>query len=181
MPGLAYAGTSFDASAGPPGADSAGPGGGVSADATTALTGLQKRIYHYVRARDDGASYLMAVPPWPAASPYIMATGQEVLSVGGFSGSVPEPTLARLQQLVRSGQLRFFLIVSGPGRSGAVGGGAQQQRIDRWVETACVNVPAKNYQGGSAGSAASGIRSLLGSAGPGTGGSITLYKCGKGS
>jgi hypothetical protein len=30
--------------------------------------------------------------------------------MGGFSGSVPEPTLARVRQPVASGQLRFFLL-----------------------------------------------------------------------
>jgi 4-amino-4-deoxy-L-arabinose transferase-like glycosyltransferase len=191
---VAYAGTSFDATAGPVGTASAGTasagtasagtnsaGGGVLASATTDLTSGQRRVYGYVSTHREGASYLLAVASWSAASPYIMATGQEVLSVGGFSGAVPEPTLARVRQLVLSGQLRFFLIVSGgPGLGrGATGAGAQQQQIDHWVEAACVRVPAKDYGGSSAASAAGGVRSR-GSAG-GTGGSVALYACGKGS
>ena len=30
--------------------------------------------------------------------------------MGGFSGSVPEPALARVQQPVGRGQLRFFML-----------------------------------------------------------------------
>src|SRR2546430_13684986 len=63
----------------------------------------------------------LAVSSWSEASAYILATGQEVMPMGGFSGSVPEPTLARVRQLVATGQLRFFLLggtggLGGPGR-----------------------------------------------------------------
>jgi 4-amino-4-deoxy-L-arabinose transferase-like glycosyltransferase len=51
----------------------------------------------------------MAVDSWESASPYILATGQEVMPMGGFSGSVPSPTLAAVKELVRTGQLKFFL------------------------------------------------------------------------
>ena len=65
--------------------------------------------------------------------------------MGGFSGSVPEPTLARVQQLVATGQLRFFLLggtggFGGPGRGGAGGTAAQ---VASWVESACAVVPAR--------------------------------------
>ena len=39
----------------------------------------------------------MAVSSWSEASPYILATGQEVMPMGGFSGTVPAPTLAGRQ------------------------------------------------------------------------------------
>jgi hypothetical protein len=47
------------------------------------------------------------VQSWTEASAYILATGQEVMPMGGFSGSVPEPTLTRVRQLVATGQLRL--------------------------------------------------------------------------
>ena len=68
--------------------------------------------------------------------------------MGGFSGSVPEPTLAQVKQLVATGQLRFFLLggaggFGGPGRGGA-GGTATQ--VASWVESACAAVPAQTTE-----------------------------------
>ena len=87
--------------------------------------------------------------------------------MGGFSGSVPEPTLARVRQLVASGQLRFFLLGGagfGPGGpGGGAGGPSQTEQIVSWVEGTCSVVPAQAY-GGAAGS------------GPG-GTAATLYEC----
>ena len=99
-----------------------GPGGGIFG--STSLTASQQQLYRYVSAHRDGAGYLLAVSSWSEASAYILATGQEVMPMGGFSGSVPEPTLARVKQLVATGQLRFFLLggaggFGGPGRGGA--------------------------------------------------------------
>ena len=93
----------------------------------------------------------MAVSSWSEASPYILSTGQEVMPMGGFSGSVPEPTLARVKQLVSSGQLRFFLLSStGSGFGGGGGGGSAVETVTSWVQSACRSVPAKEY-GSSAG------------------------------
>ena len=141
-----------------------GPGGGSALGGgifgSTSLTSGQQQLYRYVSAHRDGAGYLLAVSSWSQASAYILATGQEIMPMGGFSGSVPEPTLARVRQLVASGQLRFFLLggtggFGGPGRVGAGGTAAQ---VTNWVESACAVVPAAGYGG--------------------TSGSGTLYACG---
>jgi hypothetical protein len=83
------------------------------------------------------------------------------MPMGGFSGSVPSPTLAEAKQLVATGQLRFFLLggaggFGGQGRGGADGAAAQ---VASWVEAACAVVPAADY-------------------GATSGGSETLYACG---
>jgi 4-amino-4-deoxy-L-arabinose transferase-like glycosyltransferase len=117
----------------------------------------------------------MAVESWDTAAPYIVATGQEVMPMGGFSGTVPEPTLAQVQALVRSGQLRFFLL-DGTGAGGAgvagfgLGGrGSAAATIVAWVESgACAAVPATDYQ------TTTGTGGGLG--GPGPVGA-TLYEC----
>ena len=66
--------------------------------------------------------------------------------MGGFSGTVPSPTLSAVQHLVRTGQLKFFLI-SGTGTGGGFGGGggSTTTTIDAWVESACKVVPATDY------------------------------------
>ena len=145
--------------AGGPGGGAGGLGGGIFG--STSLTASQQQLYRYVSAHRDGAGYLLAVSSWSEASAYILATGQEVMPMGGFSGSVPEPTLARVRQLVATGQLRFFLLggtggFGGPGRGGAGGTAAQ---VTSWVESSCAVVPAQDY-------------------GAASGGTGTLYECG---
>ncbi len=135
-------------------AGGAGAAGGIQASATTTLTTAERQIYRYVSAHRDGAAYLLAVQSWTAASPYILATGQEVMPLGGFSGSVPSPTLAHFRALIKSGQLKYVLLggtSQGAGPSSA-SGGSQATAIASWVERSCKAVPAKDYGGGSASS-----------------------------
>jgi hypothetical protein len=76
--------------------------------------------------------------------------------MGGFSGSVPEPTLARVKDLVKTGQLKFFLLsgagggTGGGGFGGAGRGGSTASSIESWVRSNCQTVPAKDYAGSSA-------------------------------
>jgi len=138
----------------PGGGAGGGPGGagGGLFDTATTLTGSQLQLYRYLTAHRDGARYLFAVQGWTAGGPYILATGQAVLPMGGFSGSVPEPTLARVKQLVTTGQLRFFMLggggFAGPGGLGTQGGGETAQ-IEAWVESSChaVQVPGADSTG----------------------------------
>ena len=70
--------------------------------------------------------------------------------MGGFSGTVPSPTLSAVKYLVRTGQLRFFLI-SGTGAGAGIGsGGSTAATIDSWVESACTAVPTADYAGTAA-------------------------------
>ena len=163
-----YAGTSFDAVAGPYGRPFVSAiRGAVSAT----LGGVDRRIYAYVSAHRDGASYLMAAQDSGQASRYILATGQEVLALGGFSGLAPEPTLAHVQQLASSGRLRFFQLGGGPSGAAARGTSFERVKIISWVASSCRRVPAQDYGGASTASA----RPSLGAA---AGGPIALYQCG---
>jgi hypothetical protein len=155
-----FAGRAADGGVAPGGAG--GAGGGIGSSAATTLTSAEQRLYDYVSAHRDGASYLMAVGSWEEASPYILATGQEVMPMGGFSGTVPSPTLSAVKDLVRTGQLRFFLI-SGTGGGAGVGsgGGSTAATIDAWVESACKAVPATDYASATATSTASAVEGSL--------------------
>ena len=147
-----YAGTSFDASAGPPEGHGlftmfSGPVlGGVFGSSQT-LTPQTQAIYDYVSAHRDGAGYLLAVPSWTRTSRFILATGQEAMPLGGFSGTVRTPALARVQDLVRTGQLRFFWFgwFGGPGTGGADEGSGTVGAIVSWVRGACTQVPDSAY------------------------------------
>ena len=156
-----FPGTARGAGAGGAGAGGAG-GGGALSSATTTLTGGELKLYNYLKAHRDGAKYLLAVESWTEASPFIVATGQEVLPIGGFSGSVPSPTLASFKELVSTGQLKFILLngTGGTGGTGGIGGtglggqgggtSTQASAIATWVRSHCKTVPAKDYSEGSA-------------------------------
>jgi len=147
-----YAGTSFDASAGP--ADGhglftlfRGPVLGDAFGSSQTLTPQTQAIYDYVQAHSDGATYLLAVPSWTQASRFILASGHEAMPLGGFSGTVRTPTLARVQALVGTGQLRFFWFgwFGGVGTGGADLGAGTVGEIVTWVRGACTKVPAAAY------------------------------------
>jgi 4-amino-4-deoxy-L-arabinose transferase-like glycosyltransferase len=53
--------------------------------------------------------YLMATQTAALAAPFIYASGREVLPIGGFTGTIPEPTLATLEHLVRAGWVATVL------------------------------------------------------------------------
>ncbi|MGD0244305.1 MAG: glycosyltransferase family 39 protein [Streptosporangiaceae bacterium] len=53
--------------------------------------------------------YLMATQTAVLAAPFIWASGREVVPIGGFTGTIPEPTLATLQHLIRTGFVATFL------------------------------------------------------------------------
>jgi 4-amino-4-deoxy-L-arabinose transferase-like glycosyltransferase len=53
--------------------------------------------------------YLMATQTAVLAAPFLWASGREVVPVGGFTGTIPEPTLATLQGMIRDHLVGTFL------------------------------------------------------------------------
>jgi 4-amino-4-deoxy-L-arabinose transferase-like glycosyltransferase len=60
-----------------------------------------------------GAPYLMAVYTSAVASEFIVASGKEVLPIGGFTGSIPEPTISQLSTFIREGKFHLALLLGG--------------------------------------------------------------------
>ena len=52
---------------------------------------------------------LMATQSAALAAPFIWASGREVLPIGGFTGTMPDPTLAAIQSLIRASVVRTFI------------------------------------------------------------------------
>ena len=65
-----------------------------------------------------------------SAAPLQLASGTAVMSIGGFNGGDPAPTLAQFQQYVAAGQVRYFIGGGGFGGGGGNGSGSQ---ISSWV------------------------------------------------
>jgi 4-amino-4-deoxy-L-arabinose transferase-like glycosyltransferase len=55
---------------------------------------------------------LMATQTSALAAPFIYGSGQEVLPIGGFTGTIPEPSLASLQTMIA--QRDFHLVIQAP-------------------------------------------------------------------
>ena len=51
-----------------------------------------------------------------------LASDTTVMSIGGFSGSDPAPTLAQFQAYVAAGEVHYFVVGGGPGGGGPAGG-----------------------------------------------------------
>jgi 4-amino-4-deoxy-L-arabinose transferase-like glycosyltransferase len=75
-------------------------------------------------ARDLAATYTALL-----AAPFIFQSGQEVLPIGGFTGTIPEPTLNQLRQAIASGALH--LVISPPTTDARIA----------WIAAQCVRLP----------------------------------------
>ncbi|MBP2330945.1 4-amino-4-deoxy-L-arabinose transferase-like glycosyltransferase [Kibdelosporangium banguiense] len=114
------------------------PGGMRGGRDSGTLSADQQKILDYAKAHSAGAEITMAVEGGAqAASPYIIATDETVIGMGGFSGRDPAPSADQLSTWVREGKLKFVLS-GGPGRGGMRGG--QSSDRSTWVEENCKSV-----------------------------------------
>ncbi|MFA1547091.1 ArnT family glycosyltransferase [Actinomadura chokoriensis] len=114
---------------GGPGGFGGGPGG--QADA---------KLISYLEKNRGGATWLVAVSSAQEASSIILRTGQPVIAMGGFTGSDPAMTVAKLQRYVQDGKLRYIML---GGRMGP-GGGAGSD-VTAWVQKNGTPVSATEY------------------------------------
>jgi len=109
------------------GKTSAGVGGGVPSGAggaatSTALTDALKAT---------SSKWAAAVVGDQSAATLELATGKAVISIGGWSGTDPSPTLAQFEHDVATGQVRYLIASGGVAMGGGSAGVAAQ--ITKWV------------------------------------------------
>jgi 4-amino-4-deoxy-L-arabinose transferase-like glycosyltransferase len=107
-----------------PGGGPGGAGGGLGGNirVSSALRNLLTRDasrYTWVAATEGSEE----------AAPLELATGDPVMSIGGFNGTDPAPTLAQFQQLVARHEIHYYV---GRGAS-SFGGGSGSSAIATWV------------------------------------------------
>ncbi len=111
-----------------------GAGGGLGGGSTASVSGLVR----YLEAHQGSATYLVATTGSQSSASIIIASGRPVITIGGFNGGDPAPTLAQFEQLVATGQVRYVLVTGTGGVGGGIGGpgGGQgtSQAIDAWVD-----------------------------------------------
>lgn len=103
------------------------PAGGFGGEPDGALVA-------YLKANRGTAAWLVAVGSAQQASGLILATGEPVIAMGGFTGRDPAMTVARLQGLVASGRLRYVLT------GGGGGPGRGDSEVTAWVQRNCAAV-----------------------------------------
>jgi 4-amino-4-deoxy-L-arabinose transferase-like glycosyltransferase len=117
---------------GGPGGTAGGPGGtggpGGLLDASTPSATLTAML-----SADSGSySWIAAAVGAQTAAGYQLATGLPVMSLGGFNGSDPWPTLAAFQSYVAAHQVHYF--IGGGGFGGAAtSGSSATSEIASWV------------------------------------------------
>jgi 4-amino-4-deoxy-L-arabinose transferase-like glycosyltransferase len=101
-----------------------GPGGGLGGN-TTVSSALTKLL------QQDAASYrwVAATEGSTAAAPLELATGDAVMSIGGFNGTDPWPTLAVFKELVAKHEIHYYVTQG----SQSFGGGRGSSAIAEWV------------------------------------------------
>jgi 4-amino-4-deoxy-L-arabinose transferase-like glycosyltransferase len=99
-------------------------------------------LYAYLKAHRGSAEYLVAAFGSQSSAPIIIAIGEPVITIGGFNGGDPAPTLVQFERLVAQGKVRYVLI---PGGASGGGPGRGDSAISQWVNIHGTQVPASSY------------------------------------
>ena len=118
-------------------------GAGSSGTADRALT-------RYLTSHRGSAEYIVAAFGSQSSASIIIATGEPVITIGGFNGGDPAPTLTQFEHLVAEGKVRYVLVSSGGGPGGGAGGGpgggaGGTSSISTWVVAHGKEVPSSAY------------------------------------
>jgi 4-amino-4-deoxy-L-arabinose transferase-like glycosyltransferase len=71
---------------------------------------VDKALVNYLQQHQGGATYLVAVQTSSASVPLILATGEPVVTIGGYKSRDPVPTVSQLEELVATGRLQYVLL-----------------------------------------------------------------------
>ncbi|TPR45708.1 ArnT family glycosyltransferase [Apilactobacillus micheneri] len=118
-------------SAGPDLLTSNGNQGGIGSGS------VNNKLLKYLQKNQGNAKYLFATADSGTAAPYIIKTKKAVMAMGGFNGTDPAMTLSKFKQLVKSGQVKYYL---DGGKSGST-----NSSIVNWIKKHGKKVSAKTY------------------------------------
>lgn len=90
---------------------------------------VNAQLVNYTEKHQGRAKYLFATTDSNSASGYIIKTGKSVMAIGGYNGTDPTMTLSEFKQLVKTGQLKYFVMGnSSKATNGQIG------KIMSWVK-----------------------------------------------
>ncbi len=108
---------------------------------------LNEGLLAYLK-QNQTTGYLLAVSDYGTAAPYIVEAKQKIVILHGFQNSDPVYDSAKLEQLVRSGKVKYFLV----GGSGGAGGREGGSGLNAWIEEHGDVIDASEYGGSPAAS-----------------------------
>lgn len=127
MPAAARGATGQAPPGGTGGPGAGGVGGLLSgSESTTGITAL-------LQQDADLYTWTAATVGSNSAAGYQLASEEPVMSIGGFNGSDPSPTLEQFQEYVASGQVHWFISGGGAGPGASQGGSSTSAEITAWV------------------------------------------------
>jgi 4-amino-4-deoxy-L-arabinose transferase-like glycosyltransferase len=102
------------------------------ASGSAQMAELRQAIPH-LKSLQGSAPDLMATQSSALASAFIYTSGVETLPIGGFTGTIPSPTLSQLKADIRNGQFHLVLVLS-----------TSDPRLE-WIATHCRDLSSHTY------------------------------------
>lgn len=126
--------TGYDPIAGPVVLESRPPPAAIAALPTTTET--VEMLIPYLRAHRGSAHFLLAATDSRTAAPIALGSELPVITMGGFQGADPTPTVAEMEGLTRSGRLRYVLL-DGTRERPKTRAGHHPPTAPDWVKAQC--------------------------------------------
>ena len=135
LPGQGGSSRGLPGGGGTGGAGAPGGGGGMGGLLDGARVGSAMKALLLKDA--DAYTWVAAAIGSQNQASYQLATGKPVMSIGGFNGSDPSPTLAQFEKDVSAGRVHYFIGSGGGGGGGlggpGMGGSNASSAISTWV------------------------------------------------
>ncbi|MER5548096.1 glycosyltransferase family 39 protein [Streptomyces sp. NPDC002589] len=130
-PGGTTSGGEGDRTGGRTGAGMAGGGpGGMGGG----MGGANSELIAYLKKHRDGATWLLAVSHSQSAAQIELSARMPVISMWGFTGTDQAMTVAKLEELVKKGELHYVQIGGGGMGGGPGGGNSLSTEVSNWVK-----------------------------------------------
>lgn len=126
-----------------PQAGPSGTGIGQKAGSGAMKSSVNTNLIAYLEKNNTGEKFLFATTDANTAGPYIIETGKAVMAMGGFSGNDSVLTVEELKQMVKSGELKYFMISGGADFRG--GGGNRE--VLAWIRSNSTEITSATWQG----------------------------------
>jgi len=112
-------------------------------------------LVSYLEQNRGEAKYLVAVQTTTESVPLILATGEPVMTIGGYKSRDPYPTATELEEMVKADELRYILLINSSEARSSVSSPSISRDIlsavTDWVEANGTVVDPSEYGGSDAG------------------------------
>ncbi|MEV6736700.1 glycosyltransferase family 39 protein [Streptomyces sp. NPDC051104] len=124
-----------------------GPGG---------MGGASSELIAYLKKHRDGAEWLLAVSNSQGAAQIELSSNVPVISMWGFTGTDQAMTVAKLEELVKKGQLHYIQLGGGMGGGPGGGNNSLSSAVTSWVQKHGTAVKESAYSKTTTGNSSSG-------------------------